>query len=231
MKQHADDLGLHSRANQAILKLIESGDVTSVSVLVTTAGFSEIADHLRDIKVPTFLHFSLTEGDSVSGEMSFVSQMKFIKLVLMHKLRTANIRTELTAQYEKLQACGVKIAGIDTHQHVHAFEPVASVVTAFAEANNIEHIRSYKEAKVLHPTTHIVKSAYKIIGWLSAFPHLPISWRQKRWVPFVMATWEKVPLDGGSGLPYIVVTHPGTEFDCTTSLFRQIMAHIFRVRK
>jgi hypothetical protein len=88
-------------------------------------------------------------------------------------------------------------------------------------------VRRYAQARVKNRATHLFKIGYWLLAHGTSLRLSPRSWREKKWRPFVMATWEKITKDSDE---VIVVVHPGTDFDCQESLFRQIIRH-FRYTK
>ena len=238
MHLHADDLCLTDQTNSTISSLLGRGKLDSVSIIVTTKSFNTYSKSLAGIKVPVFLHFSLTEGTPLSDinvissivneQGKFFSQPKLILKCIIRTINKSEIRHELVAQMSALRSKGVDIVGIDTHQHIHAFNPVSSVVHEYAKKQNIKFVRSYSEVKTIHASTWAVRGAYMLLARCTSFKSLPVSWREKRWRPFVMSTWEKVESAPNN---VIVVVHPGTDFDCQQSLPRQLLSHIINTQK
>ena len=213
------------------------GNLDSVSVIVTTPSFNSYKTKLSAIKIPIFLHFNLTEGLALSPKESvsslvdkdgyFLSQGKFIWRCVTRQMNTRDVWCELEAQAGALQNLGIEVAGIDTHQHAHAFNPVSSVVYDYANDRNIECVRSYGQLKVLHPSTYLIKCAYWVMARASSPKKSPRGWREKKWRPFVMATWEKVESAPDN---VVVITHPGTDFDCQVNLPKRVWRHMRRAR-
>ena len=212
--------------------MLDKGELDSVSVIVTTGAFDDFARQLRKVKVPIFLHFSITEGTPISekttipslldDEGRFYAQQTLIKKCISRKINKQDVWRELEAQMEKLLKAGVRVAGIDTHQHAHAFNPISAVVYEYATERNIEFVRSYSQARAISISAHIVKFGYWLLALGTSLRLSPRSWRERKWRSFVMATWEKI-----SSVPddTVVIVHPGTDFDCQESLLRQVIRH------
>lgn len=230
---HADDFGLHTSANLAISKMVAAGELGSVSVIVTAGGFGEIKKHLSKLGVPVFLHFNLTEGRPLSNLESvttlvdasghFHSQFVFLARCIFGRVNPRDVWVELNGQYEALQKY-VAVAGIDSHQHAHAVEPVAKAVVDFAEDRHIEFVRSYADVRHLHLLTGLFILAYRVFALFSARLHMPASWKKRSWKMFVMASWEKLDRPLPEGI--VAVVHPGTGYDCSEAFAPRVLRHI-----
>jgi predicted glycoside hydrolase/deacetylase ChbG (UPF0249 family) len=240
MTYHADDYGLNSPANNAIGSMIQAESLTSVSVIVTNDSFDDIKPNLETVKLPVFLHVNLTEGRPVSdpdkirslvnkhGE--FVGQTGLFLRVLAGNVYPRDIFHELYAQLDKLKSAGVEVVGIDTHQHAHMFEPIAYSVYEFAHINKIKHVRSFGQLVTTGFWASVFKKVYMFMSIVSNDngQRLPMSWREKRWVEFVMATWQDQAKYKGSAT---VVCHPGTNYDCAGNPLLHAVKHQLRVLK
>jgi len=208
--------------------MIQADELVSVSVIVTGEGFNEIGDSLARLSVPIFLHVNLTEGmplvrddkSSIINENgSFYPQNKFIIRSIIGKTQRKHAERELRAQFELLsQKC--KVVGIDSHQHAHAFEPLASLVKELAAEKSLL-MRSYKEVDAHSFGAKTVRFLYHIAGVLSARLRNPPSWNQVGWKRFMMRSWEKLPRDYNG----VTVVHPGTNFDAHGGFIKQVLRH------
>ena len=235
MPKHADDYGLNQKANSAITNLILKQQLESVSVIVTTPHFAEIAGSLKNLTIPIFLHANLTEGVPISDPKSipslvdkhglFYRQDHFLWRCMKGLVSEAEVKVELHAQYELL-AGSCAIYGIDSHQHAHSSEPLSRVLCALADEYSV-CMRSYHHAVTLSWSAASIKLAYKAIGLMSGRLKKPESWKRSSWKDFVMNTWEPVS-DDYKGLR---VVHPGTDYDATSNLAVRIIRHFRHLRK
>ena len=128
----ADDFGLASGVNDAILELLAAGRISGTSCMT---GFPEwprdatrLAPHLGRAAIG--LHLTLTDQLAVTGRSSLAADGRmpsFANLALassLGRIDRASIHAELDAQHARFsEALGMTPDFIDGHQHVH-FLPV-----------------------------------------------------------------------------------------------------------
>ena len=127
---HADDFGLAPGISRAIEESLESGAVTSASILLggphCAAALAWAAAHPRfDFGV----HLNLTQGRPVlpaarvpslvtpAGE--FPPLGRFLARFFTGRIRLEEVRHEWRAQLEAVRRAGVAVTHLDSHQHVH----------------------------------------------------------------------------------------------------------------
>lgn len=215
---HADDLGLNKEVNQAALEFLRAGRLASVSVLANWPQVGEAAQILRQFPtVEVFLHFNLVEGKSLAAPAkSFDNRVLFAKL-LLRLVDPAEVKRELLAQLERLSDLGLKVSGIDGHQHMHALSPIAEVVTEVAREKGIKHVRSYKLMKTQSLLGSIKLTIFRLVAFWTHLisygqPILPITWRISSWRPFSVASWEALEPQSIKASETIVF-HPGLPYD------------------
>jgi predicted glycoside hydrolase/deacetylase ChbG (UPF0249 family) len=124
---NADDLGLSPGVNAGIRRAHEGGIVTSASLMVRQPAAAEAA--LLSAACPRLavgLHLDLGQWDFVGGE--WVAAY----LRCDHADRSA-VETECRAQLAAFrEVAGRDPTHLDSHQHVHDSEPVASAAAALA---------------------------------------------------------------------------------------------------
>jgi chitin disaccharide deacetylase len=142
LKFHADDFGLNENVNTAVLHHLNNSTLESVSILVN---FPSLLPALKVIKkfpkIPVFLHLNLIEGKPISAleEIStlvennlFLPRNTLLSKLFQKTVDPEHVKKELTAQIHILQDHGIKIYGIDSHQHLHAFSPISEIVVQIA---------------------------------------------------------------------------------------------------
>jgi len=234
---HADDYGLNPSTNKAIKDLCTNNQLESLSLITTFDAFGEASKHATKAPVDVFLHFNLTEGfplspanqipSLVDENGQFYNQLKFMWRCIVGKVAISEVHTELEKQYNKARDNGVRISGIDSHQHVHAFHPVASVVYDFAKEKSLPNIRSYKQVHTHGVSAYIIKLIYQILARISGRGRLPVSWQRSSWKNYIMATWQDTRLYKGDTT---VVIHPGTNYDRQEGICRSLLRHVSHVR-
>jgi len=127
----ADDYGLSSDVDQAILELASSGRLTAVSCMVLFERCTpEILADLRahESKVDIGLHLCLTdEGLPLSATQGYPLKAKplpafgaVLKRALRGSLPASEVASQVATQYELfLKKCGRRPDYIDGHLHVH----------------------------------------------------------------------------------------------------------------
>ncbi len=152
---NADDFGLTSGVNRAIMELHSSGLVTSTSLMARAHATEEAIDIA--VRTPTLgvgCHVVLVDGapvlprdqiptliDSKTG--SFPNSLAtFLSRLFSGRIRTAEIEAEAAAQIAFLQQRGVRLTHVDTHMHTHVFSAVLRPLLRAACAAGIRGIRN-----------------------------------------------------------------------------------------
>jgi len=152
---NADDFGLTSGVNRAIIELHSAGVLTSTS-LMARAGATDEAIELA-VRTPTLgvgCHVVLVDGEPVlppdqiptlvdSRTGCFPSSLNtFLARLFTGRIRATEIEAEAGAQIDFLQQRGVRLTHIDTHKHTHVFPTVLRPVLRAARARGIHAIRN-----------------------------------------------------------------------------------------
>lgn len=134
---NVDDFGASREANEATKRLVECGMATSVSVMVNMPYFEDAVEFLKQYpNVKVGLHFNITEGNG------FLSLTRLLVHLLLGKVRREEIARQLQQQYEKLHKTGLKIAHLDSHEHIHLFPSIHSMLQTFAADHADLRVRS-----------------------------------------------------------------------------------------
>lgn len=151
---NADDLGADEARNRGIFEAIETGRVTSVSVLVNGDGFEDAGERWKSLckkEVSLGIHINLSEGRPISKDLRLLTGQdgcflgkKAARDLLGHEVDeelTREIQREVQAQIDALHVFGTPIKHLDGHQHIHVFPPVLPVVMSCALENKIPWMR------------------------------------------------------------------------------------------
>lgn len=146
---NADDFGVGPERDRGIIECIESGGVTSVSVLAGAPHAAEALQYLRGRDVGVAVHINLSEGRPVSQGCPTLLDASGVftgKYGIRERLKTGKVnleeaRREIVAQIQKLVDAGVRPTHLDGHQHVHVYPGLPEVVAAAAKAFGIRWIR------------------------------------------------------------------------------------------
>lgn len=151
---NADDFGLTSGVNRAILEAHNQGIVTSATLMANSSAFSEavtLSKSAPDLSVGC--HIVLVDGSPVSDPKRVPSLLRsdgrfhdslatFARLALQGKLRAEEIEAEAAAQIRSLQAAGITVSHVDTHKHTHMFPPVLRAVLKASALCGVPAIRN-----------------------------------------------------------------------------------------
>ncbi|KAA6461872.1 ChbG/HpnK family deacetylase [Acidobacteria bacterium AB60] len=172
---NADDFGLTSGVNRAILELHRSGVLTSATLMARAAATDEAIAIAR--ATPTLgvgCHVVLVDGQPVAPPRSVASLLQkhtsafppklttFLRLLFSGRIRSEDIEAEARAQIQSLQARGIQLTHIDTHKHTHMFPPVLRPLLRAARSCGIQRIRNPFEpewAVRVTPRASLVRSA------------------------------------------------------------------------
>lgn len=160
---NADDFGLTSGVNRAILEAHQSGIVTSTTAMATGHAFREVATLAAD--APTLgvgCHVTLVDGTPsapVVNPYSVVNKStgrfrdslgRLALAAIARRLNSSEIMQEVCAQIRRLQAAGISVSHLDTHKHTHLFPAILEPVLAAARECGIRAIRNPLEPSLLH---------------------------------------------------------------------------------
>jgi len=125
---HADDLGNAHATNVAAMEMLDSGAVSSASIMMPCAWVAEIADYARKHPEKDLgLHMTLTSEwkglrwgpvagrDKVPGLVDGEGYLPKSELMVAMKATPQEVETELRAQIELARKLGIKFTHLDTH--------------------------------------------------------------------------------------------------------------------
>jgi predicted glycoside hydrolase/deacetylase ChbG (UPF0249 family) len=151
---NADDFGMSSIINQAILASIDEGLVTSTSIMANMPGFEDALGLMRDhpyMRSRVGVHLNLTQGRPLSipiqsfplfcdadGSFCFARQHSLFRL--SQKQQEA-VYEELRTQLERVISAGIAPIHLDSHHHIHTEWAIAPLVRRLAREYNIPRIR------------------------------------------------------------------------------------------
>lgn len=151
---NADDFGLSSTVNRAILSSVEQGLVNSTSIMANMPGFDEAVRLVRDhdeLRGRVGVHLNLTEGKPLSqpilgcqlfcgadGSFYFKRERPLFRL---EKRVKAAAYEELRMQLQRVVAAGIIPTHLDSHHHIHTEWAVVPLVRRLAKEFRIPRIR------------------------------------------------------------------------------------------
>jgi chitin disaccharide deacetylase len=172
---NADDFGLNAQINHGIEWAYRQGILRSASIMPNGSAFDDavrIAAGAPELGVG--IHLSLLDEQcaarlsEVRGLADAHSRLpkqyeRFLFLWLCRRFNRRQIRAEVRAQISRVLGAGIQPTHLDSHQHLHLFPPVLSIVLEEAKKAGIDVIRLPVDCS---PGSGIKG---KILGWLSCF--------------------------------------------------------------
>ena len=149
---NADDFGLTSGVNRAIVEGNRSGIVTS-STLMANAGATDPAIDLAKTQPSLKIgcHVVLIDGvpltanlpSLTNGSQRFRTSLKqFALAAVRRQIATEEIQREAEAQIRKIQSRGITLTHLDSHKHTHMFPHILRPLLRAAKACGIRAIRN-----------------------------------------------------------------------------------------
>jgi predicted glycoside hydrolase/deacetylase ChbG (UPF0249 family) len=153
---NADDFGLTTGINRAILKAHLEGVVTSTTLMANASGFDQAATMVESApNLGVGCHVVLLDGSSqlppsqvhtlTEGRDSAVfyrSSGAFALRVVTGGINPAQIELEAVAQIRRLQAAGISVTHLDTHKHTHILPQVLRPLLRAAKTCGIRKMRN-----------------------------------------------------------------------------------------
>jgi hopanoid biosynthesis associated protein HpnK len=151
---NADDFGLTSGVNRAILELHKSGVLTSATLMARAASTDEAIEMARATpSLGVGCHVVLVDGEPVqpAAQLPTLADPQsgfhatlgaFVQRLLVSRINEAEIESEARAQIQSLQARGVQLTHIDTHKHTHVFPRALRPVLRAARSCGIRAVRN-----------------------------------------------------------------------------------------
>jgi hopanoid biosynthesis associated protein HpnK len=152
---NADDFGLTSGVNRAILELHRRGVLTSATLMACAEATDEAVEMAK--AAPTLgvgCHVVLVDGEAAlesaqvpalapAGDGRFQPSLgKFVRDLLTGRIAAAEIEAEAHAQIARLQDRGLTLTHVDTHKHTHMFPRVLRPLLRAARRCGIAAVRN-----------------------------------------------------------------------------------------
>jgi predicted glycoside hydrolase/deacetylase ChbG (UPF0249 family) len=160
---NADDFGMTSGVNRAIVEGCEQGIITSTTLMANAGAFDDAVARVRDLRLrqPRFsigCHVVLLDGvpilppDRVPTLLQAPSngntqQLRrdltdFARSAVTGKVMPEEIEAEADAQIRRIQGAGIALSHFDCHKHAHMFPAVLKPLLAAAKARGIAAVRN-----------------------------------------------------------------------------------------
>lgn len=149
---NADDFGLTSGVNRAIIEGNQSGIVTSATLMANArASESAIDLAMAQPALKTGCHVVLIDGVPLTkslptlanGSQRFRTSLKqFALAAIRGQIAAEEIQQEVEAQIRRIQSRGVTLTHVDSHKHTHMFPRVLRPALRAAKACGIRAVRN-----------------------------------------------------------------------------------------
>jgi chitin disaccharide deacetylase len=174
---NADDLGYDVDRDRLAFALMESGKVTSSTLMSVAPDFENAALKARSLHDISFgVHLTLTEFRLLSGNPLFrnigvtdkdnyvISDIRKMRASPFFALQEA-IFGEWKLQIEKVMDSGIRVSHLDSHHHIHNTLWILPVIRKLLKHFNIRRCRSVTRY-------YLFKEETKRVHWRSNFRHL-----------------------------------------------------------
>ena len=158
---NADDFGLTTGVNRAVVEANHDGVVTSATLMANSRAFADAIGLAKDLasggaKFSVGCHVVLVDGEPLSPVTSVRTLLKsgngtsrfrqnlndFAAAALRGKLNPREIELEAGAQMERIQGAGVGLSHFDAHKHAHMFPAVLRPMLRAARARGVSAVRN-----------------------------------------------------------------------------------------
>ncbi|BAZ17840.1 hopanoid biosynthesis associated protein HpnK [Calothrix sp. NIES-4071] len=180
---NGDDFGFSDEVNQAIIKAHQHGVLTSTSLMVTGAAFSEAVELAHENpNLGVGLHLVLVCGRSalpkeqvphlVDENCNFSNDPTFAGLrYQFNRQARIELQQEIRAQLEKFRATGLPLSHVDGHLHLHVHPVVINILADMAAEFGIKYIRLPSEELKLNLELNQQNLLTKLV-WSGVFGRL-----------------------------------------------------------
>jgi predicted glycoside hydrolase/deacetylase ChbG (UPF0249 family) len=167
---NADDFGLNSSVNKAIVECFNNGLINSTTLMANMPGFDEAIEliHSQNLEKKIGVHLVLTDGLSLTHEIktmslffnknSINSTLRLKKIFFLNKHERFIIFNEYSAQIEKVKRNGISITHLDTHHQIH---DMWAIIQIMLELLKIYKIPTMRILNNLNKSNHLYKNVYR----------------------------------------------------------------------
>jgi predicted glycoside hydrolase/deacetylase ChbG (UPF0249 family) len=145
---NADDLGLHPRIDEGILRAHREGILTSATVLATGRNAERAVAQAKAQGLAVGLHLCLTTGLEPAAGAANVPSLapggrfrrawpQLVTAWATGVIHLGEVEREFTAQLDRLRALGAEPDHLDGHQHLHLLPGISRAVEVLAARNHL----------------------------------------------------------------------------------------------
>ena len=155
---NADDFGMSSAFNTAVLEGYQKGILKSTSLVANGDAFDEAVNKIipQTPDLGVGVHLNIIEGKSLVKDLRELTDanrnfnLSYGQMIIKsykpnNKEFMEQLEEEFRAQIEKIKGAGINITHIDSHVHTHAIPPIFELVCKLAKEYEIKQIRTQHE--------------------------------------------------------------------------------------
>lgn len=224
---NADDFGISADTTEAIVAGLERGQLTSVSVMTSAPDTERALEYAAAHPEHSYgVHLTFVgDGDerplcdpaAIPALVDSEGRLRRTRDVRLAALRrqipVEQIALEMRAQIARLADCGVPVAHVDSHRHLHKFAPFRAALRQVLPSFGIRRVRTvqdvYLRKPLTSPTFYLGKAWRRdLVRSFRTTDHLyaPASAGDVGWDEPLLALLERLP-----GRTIEICVHPGSE--------------------
>jgi chitin disaccharide deacetylase len=149
---NADDFGLTSGVNRAIIEGNRAGIVTSATLMANAKASDAAIDLAKEqSRLKTGCHVVLIDGVPLTANLPtltetpqrFRSSLKQFAIAAVRKqISTEEVQREVEAQICKIQSRGITLTHVDSHKHTHMFPQILRPLLRATKSCGIRAVRN-----------------------------------------------------------------------------------------
>lgn len=178
---NADDCGFNPHVNQHIKGAIESGKITSTTIMANMEDLDGALDLYEKYhnSISFGVHLNLTEGVPIIASKTLLdfgyyseedghlifngSRAESFHYKQLPKYIRDEIYKELSAQIERVKKDGARISHIDSHHHIHTSSSLFEIIAQLSKEYSIYKVRRIRNY-VSNPLSFYGRQAWVILS-------------------------------------------------------------------
>jgi hopanoid biosynthesis associated protein HpnK len=223
---NADDFGLSTSVNSAVIRAHREGILTSASLMMNEPGCAEAVQLAKDNPaLGVGLHLTLLLGHSalspekipglVNSRREFSNSPVGVGMNYYFKSQLREqLRAEIHAQFEKFHATGLRLDHVNGHLHLHLHPVVFKILMEDAETLRIRHLRLTRDCLARSRRMARGRWLYRlshaaIYEWLSSRAREPLRQRAIKHAQITFGLLQDSQVDEGYLLKLLPELPPG----------------------
>lgn len=171
---NADDFGLTTGVNRAIIECHQRGIVTSATLMANSAAFKDaVALANQNPQLSVGCHVTLMDGEPLLPASKVSSLLRdghefhrtitdFAPRALLGRFHADQLEAEATAQFTRIQQAGITLSHFDAHKHAHMFPSVAEPLLRAAQKCGVPAVRNPFESPVPLRWSTVLSGSMKV---------------------------------------------------------------------